>query len=111
MSFFSKKRKERDYLETLSEQKYAIEDQIRNIQDFITEAPEKLAQEQQNKRSTLPAPAELEDRLREQKFYARLSRGDISNQHRHQAKNGIFVLLLVLMAAGLFSWAWRIFTQ
>ena len=60
------------------------------------------------KMSTMPPPDDLEDRRREHKFYSRLSRGEIRNEHRYQTRSAFVFLLLVMGILALSFWIYSV---
>ena len=50
---------------------------------------------------------DLEDRRREHKFYTQLSRGEIKNERRHQARSTMLFLLLATAIATLSAWIYN----
>ncbi len=106
----SSSRRKASETERLREESNALLDEINKYESLILEAPGKIARQREEKQNTMPAPEELEDRRREKKFHSRLSRGQVRNEHRYQAKNGTLFILLTIAAIALFSWAWKIFS-
>jgi hypothetical protein len=54
--------------------------------------------------TTMPPPDDLADRRREHAFYTKLSRGEIKNERRYQARSAMLFLLLATAIAALSSW-------
>jgi len=94
-------------LDELAKQDAELQNKIKQIQSFIHEAPDKLQQEEDERISTLPAPDEISERRREKEFFDRLSRGELKNERRHQAKNGVILVLLVIAITAVSLWIYR----
>ena len=56
----------------------------------------------------MPPPDDLEDRRREHKFYSQLSRGEIRNEHRYQARSLMLFVLLVTAILALSAWIYSV---
>lgn len=94
-------------LDELARQDAELQDKIKQIQSFIHEAPDKLQKEEDDRIQTLPAPDEISERRREKEFFDRLSRGELKNERRHQAKNGVILVLLVVAITATCLWISR----
>ena len=94
-------------LDELARQDAELQDKIKQIQSFIHEAPNKLQQEEDDRIRTLPAPDEISERRREKEFFDRLSRGELKNERRHQAKNGVILVLLIIAITAVCLWISR----
>lgn len=94
-------------LDQLAKQDAELQDKIKQIQSFIHEAPDKLQQAEEERISTLPAPDEISERRREKEFFDRLSRGELKNERRHQAKNGVILVLLAIAITAVCMWIYR----
>lgn len=92
----------------LSKQEMALQAQIAQLEDFVVHGPERERQAEEERQQTLPPPSEIEDRKREKEFMKRLSRGEIANEKRAQASNGLLLLLLVLAIASIGVWIYQI---
>ncbi|MBK1834240.1 hypothetical protein [Roseibacillus ishigakijimensis] len=91
-------------LQALVEQERAVREQIEKLEEMIAEAPDRIRREYEDARTTMPPPDDLEDRLREKRFQAHLTRGEVRNQQRYQVKaTGLFVLLLLAIGS-VISW-------
>ena len=93
--------------EKIQQQKAALQKQIKQIQSFIEEAPDKIKQAQEESLQTMPAPDEISERRREEEFFDRLSRGELKNERRHQAKNGVLLALLLLALGMVCLWIYK----
>lgn len=94
-------------LDELARQDVELQNKIKQIQSFIHEAPTKLQQEEDDRIRTLPAPDEISERRREKEFFDRLSRGELKNERRHQAKNGVILVLLLITITAVCLWISR----
>ena len=89
---FGSKNKE-DFSE-VERQKEALQAQIDELQNFIKEAPEKFQREELERLQTMPAPDELAQRRRENDFANRLTKGELKNERRHQARSALLFVFL-----------------
>lgn len=105
MGFFRKKNKSDGPLSSREEQLLA---RISELEEFIEGAPERIRREMEKEMSTMPPPDELDDRRREHKFYSRLSRGEIRNEHRYQTRSAFVFLLLVTGILMLSFWIYSV---
>lgn len=97
-------KKNSDEIDAIERQKAELQAQIDALQSFIQEAPEKLQQQQIDRMTTLPAPEELQQRRREKDLHERLTKGEVKNERRHQARSAILFILLVLALISLAGW-------
>ena len=81
---------------------------ITELEAFIEDAPERIRREMEDELTTMPPPDDLEDRRREHRFYSQLSRGEIRNEHRYQARSALLFLLLVTAIVALSSWIYSV---
>ncbi|MDP0490853.1 MAG: hypothetical protein Q7Q71_07380 [Verrucomicrobiota bacterium JB023] len=93
----------RDF-EALVEQERAVAEQIAKLEEMIDEAPERIRREYEERRSLMPPPDDWEDRQRAKRFNAHLSKGEIRNEHRYQARSTLLFVLLVVAIVSLLSW-------
>ncbi len=100
-------RKQHINLNDLDSKEQEIKNQIKELQKLISEAPEKLQQQREEELTTMPAPDELQEISREQDFFDNLSRGQLKNEHRHQARSALLFVLLSLATVALVAWIWR----
>jgi hypothetical protein len=105
MGFFRNKSKISCPLSSREEQ---LLSRISELEEFIEGAPERIRQEMEEEITTMPPPDDLEDRRREHKFYSRLSRGEIRNEHRCQTKSAFLFLLLVTAILTLSFWIYSV---
>ena len=77
---------------------------ITELEQIIETAPDRVRREMEDEITTMPAPDDIADRRREHKFYADLSRGEIRNERRHQARGSLLFILLATAIASLSSW-------
>ena len=100
----------KEELNELAQKEAELQSQIKEIQSFIKEAPEKLQKAEEERIQTLPAPDEITQRRREVEFFDRLSRGELKNERRHQAKNGVLFALLFAALIAVCLWIYRYVT-
>lgn len=105
MGFFRKKPQPNNALSAREAQLLA---RINELEDFISGAPERIRQEMEDEITTMPPPDDLEDRRREHKFYSQLSRGEIRNEHRYQARSLVLFVLLVTAIFALSAWIYSV---
>lgn len=94
-------------LDHLTQQQAELQNKIREMQSFLEQAPAQHKQAEQDRMQTLPAPDEISERRREKEFFDRLSRGELKNELRHQAKNGVLLVLLVIAIVSMSLWIYR----
>lgn len=92
----------------LAAREEALQAKIKQLEDFVANGPEQHRQAEEEQISTLPPPSEIEDRKREKVFMERLSRGQIANEKRAQASNGLLLLLLILAIVAVGAWIYQI---
>ncbi len=85
----------------------ALESEIAKCESLIESAPLKLREQQERERTTIPAPDDFEDRRRERRFYADLSRGQIINERRSRTRNTVIFVLLVAATVSLCWWIYQ----
>ena len=85
-----------------------LDTEIAKYESLIENAPLKLLEQRERERNTIPAPDDLEDRRRERRFYADLSKGQIINERRYRTRNTV---LFVLLAAATVSVCWWIYSS
>jgi len=95
-------------IDSLSAHERALKEQIAQLEDFVQNGPERERQAMQEEMSTLPPPSDLIGRKREMEFMEKLSRGELKNQKRTQAKSGLLLLLLSLAITMLGWWIYQI---
>jgi len=105
MGFFRKKAKSDCPLNAREEQ---LLSRINELENFITDAPERIRREMEDEITTMPPPDDLEDRRREHKFYSQLSRGEIRNEHRYQTRSAMLFVLLVTAILCLSAWIYSV---
>lgn len=106
MGFFRKKSPQA--ASSLNSREEQLLSKISELESFIEQAPERIRKEMEEELTTMPPPDDLEDRRREHKFYTQLSRGEIRNEHRYQARSAILFLLLVTAIVALSSWIYSV---
>ena len=92
----------------LSARERALQDEIDQLKDFVMHGPERERQAEEERMQTLPPPSEIEDRKRENELMKRLSRGEIANEKRAQASNGLLLVLLALAIASIGAWIYQV---
>lgn len=93
--------------DTLSAREKELRAQIEQLQDFVEHGPEREKQAAEEQMRTLPPPTEVQERLREKKFMEKLSRGELKNERRNQAKSGFLLLLLILSMLAIGYWIYQ----
>ena len=86
----------------------ALQDEIDQLKDFVAHGPERERQAEAERLRTLPPLSEIEDRRREKEFMQRLSRGEMANEKRSQARNGLLIVLLLLAIAAIGAWIFQV---
>jgi len=92
----------------LSAKERALQAEIDQLKDFVVHGPERERQAEEERLQTLPPLSEIEDRKREKEFMKRLSRGEIANEKRAQASNGLLLVLLALAIAAIGAWIYQV---
>ncbi len=85
-----------------------ISSQIENLEQFIEKAPQRVKDEIERQRSSMPAPDDMRERARERDFYQYYSRGQTQNERRYQARNTV---LFVLLSTALLATCWWIYAE
>lgn len=91
----------------LTDRERALQEQINQLEDFVTHGPERARKAEEERMQTLPPPSEIEDRKREKEFMKRLSRGEMANERREQAKNGLLIILLLCTIVAIGAWIYQ----
>lgn len=86
----------------------ALESEISKYESLIESAPLKLLEQRERERTTIPRPDDFDQRQRERRFYADLSRGQIINERRYRTRNTV---LFVLLLAATLSVSWWIYSE
>lgn len=94
-------------LDNLSQVNEEVKNEIESLREFINNEPAKRRQAEIERMQTLPAPDEIVTVRREKEFFDRLSRGELKNEHRHQAKNGVIFIFLALAIFSVCLWIYR----
>ena len=103
------RRNKRNDLDNLAEKEKALRDEMQRLEDYIQGGAE---QERSDQINTMPAPDDLAERRRQASFVEQvLSKKEIRNIKRSQAKGTILFLLLVLAIFSLGSWVYRAYTD
>ena len=105
MGLFGNNKNKAEEALQLSRRENDISSRIEQLENFIEEAPDAIRKRMEEELTMMPAPDDLEDRRREHKFYAQLlTRGEIKNERRYQARSTFLFLLLATAIAGVSSW-------
>ncbi len=94
-------------LDDLTQVNEEVKNEIESLRDFIENEPTKRREAEIERMQTLPAPDEIVTVRREKAFFDRLSRGELKNEHRHQAKNGLLFIVLVIAIFSVSLWIYR----
>ena len=94
-------------LDDLSQVNEEVKNEIESLRNFIANEPSKRREAEIERMQTLPAPDEIVSVRREREFFDRLSRGELKNEHRHQAKNGVLFVFLALAIFSVSLWIYR----
>jgi hypothetical protein len=94
-------------LDSLSARERELRTQIEQLQDFVEHGPEREMQAEEERMRTLPPPTEIQERLREKQFMEKLSRGELKNERRNQAKSGFLLMLLILAMLAIGYWIYQ----
>ncbi len=94
-------------LDDLTQYNEEVKSEIESLRDFIENEPSKRRAAEIERMQTLPAPDEIVTVRREKEFFDRLSRGELKNEHRHQAKNGILFAFLIIAIFSVSLWIYR----
>jgi len=89
---------------SISDREAQLLARISELERFIEEAPQRIRREIEDEMTTMPAPDDLDDRRRERKLRARLTRGEIRNERRYQTRSTFLLVLLLTAIAALSSW-------
>lgn len=108
MSLLRKKKSEpkvgASEISALALQERTVAEQIAKLEEMIHGAPDRIRQEYEESRSLMPPPDDWEDRQRARRFNAHLSKGEIRNEHRYQARSTALFVLLSFAIFMLLSW-------
>ena len=99
---------EESEISSLKEREDEIQERIKQLEDFVEYGPERERLAEEDRLSTLPAPAEVKEKQREKQFLDKLSRGELKNEKRHQAKSGILIFLLIIATISVALWIYKI---
>jgi len=106
MAFFAKKQSTRGA--NIPSREELISSQIESLEQFIEKAPQRLQEEIERERTTMPAPDSIRDREREKKFYHAFSKRQMQNERKFQARNTV---LFVLLGSALLATCWWIYAE
>jgi hypothetical protein len=94
-------------LDSLSARERELREKIEQLQDFVDHGPEREREAEEERMRTLPPPSEIIQRKREKKFMEQLSRGELKNEKRNQARSGFLLFLLILATLAIGLWIYR----
>ena len=104
LSLKKRKKKDATALGALVDQEKAVAEQISILEDMIAEAPDRIRREYEETRGHMPPPDDWEDRQREKRFYAHLSKGEVRNEYRCQTRSTLLFVFLTIAIVSLLSW-------
>ena len=85
-----------------------VQQQLQKLESFLENEPERIRQQMEDERTTMPPPDDIVDRRREKIFYTQLSRGEMRNERRSQAGGALLFVLLASAIAALSSWIYSV---
>jgi hypothetical protein len=85
-----------------------LDSEIEKYEALIENAPLKLLEQQERERHMIPALDDREQRQREKRFYAQMSRGQLINERRYRTRN---IVLFVLLLAATVSLCWWMYSE
>lgn len=92
----------------LTDREKALHAEIAELQDFVIHGAEREREAEDERMRTLPPPSEIKDHEREKEFMKRLSRGELANEKRAQASNGLLLILLLLAISAIGAWIYSV---
>jgi len=82
-----------------------LDSEIAKFESLIESAPQKLREQRERERTTMPAPDDFADRRRERRFYIELrSKGQVRNERRYRTRNTVLFVLLASATVSIFWW-------
>ncbi|MEO8617566.1 MAG: hypothetical protein ABI600_20720 [Luteolibacter sp.] len=84
------------------------EQKLRLLEKECAEIPKRLAQELKDRECTMPPLAEIRDRELRREHEQQVSRGEITNIQRIQAKSMTLLILLLAATGSLIWWGVRL---
>ncbi len=97
-------------LDNLNEVDELVKSEIESLRQFIENEPTIRREAEIERMQTLPAPDEIVTVRREKEFFDRLSKGELKNEHRHQAQNGVLFVFLSAAIIATCLWIYRFVT-
>lgn len=94
-------------LDSLSARERELQDKIAQLKDYVEHAPERERKAQEDLLNTLPPPAEIQERERERRIRDQMTRGELKNEKRHQAKSGFLLSLLIIATLAIGLWIYQ----
>ncbi len=91
-------------LDSLSTRERQLQEKITSLKDFVENEPERLRREMEERMRTLPPPSEVARIKREDAFMGKLTRNELRNEKRSQARSGFLLFLLVMAILALVMW-------
>lgn len=92
----------------LAAAEHALSSQINEIEQFIQDAPQQVREQQEERLTVMPPPDDLDDRKRQKDFYKALSRREIRNERRSQARNLVLLFLLLTATVSIALWVYSV---
>ena len=109
MGLFQKARKGRNAGgDLVVSEEERVQQQLQKLESFLENEPERIRQQMEDERTTMPPPDDIVDRRREKIFYTQLSRGEMRNERRSQAGGALLFVLLASAIAALSSWIYSV---
>ena len=96
-------------LDLLTEKEQSLRDEMERLEAYIQGGAE---QERAEHINTMPAPDELAEKRRQASFVEQvLSKKEVRNVKRNQAKGTLLLLFLLLAIVSLGSWVYRAYSD
>jgi hypothetical protein len=86
----------------------SLDSEIEKYESLIENAPLKLLEQKERERHMIPALDDREQRQREKRFYAQMSKGQLINERRYRTRN---IVLFVLLLAATVSLCWWMYSE
>lgn len=81
-----------------------LDSEIEKYESLIENAPLKLLEQKERERTTIPALDDREQRQREKRFLAQMTKGQLINERRYRTRNTVLFVLLVAATASVCWW-------
>ncbi len=95
-------------IKELTEQEMILHAQIAELQDLVINGPAREQKAAEERMRTMPPPKEIEERKREKILNDRITRGELINERRKQASNGLLLILLICAIFATGSWIYNV---